>query len=72
MSTPPPKLRREVPAPTTDIHDRAPGDGTVVALDLINSIGGEQRIAVFRIVLLMQKATKQGKGAAGEGSLKPG
>jgi hypothetical protein len=42
VSAAPPKLLSEIPTPTTDVHDCAPGNGPVVALDLISSITGEE------------------------------
>ena len=64
MSTAPPKLLGEVPATPTDVYDCAAGNGPVVSLDLVGSITGEEGVAGFRLVLLMQKGPKESEGAA--------
>jgi hypothetical protein len=60
--TSPPELLGEVPATAADIDDGTPGDGTVVRLDLVDGVTGEQRIAGFGIVLLMEEGPEESKG----------
>jgi hypothetical protein len=69
VRTSPPELLGEIPATAPDIDDGTPGDGTVVSLDLIGGVTGEQRIAGFGIVLLMEEGPEESEGAAEGGVL---
>ncbi len=61
MGAAPPELLGEVTAAAAYVQDGTPGDGTVVGLDLVGGVAGEQRVAELGIVLLVEEGTEEGR-----------